>query len=283
MRNKHIKSVFFSGLIVLYFFTLSSCVSSKKIVYFQADRNEKIYEDKETKIRSFDPIVVPQPEATIIASDDILAVTVSSLSEESNIVFNFPNINPLTMSAFPGYTNGASGRGQPLGYLVDSLGYIAMPLLGNVFVKGLTLKEASDLLKRQLLKYLKEPAVSVRYLNHKITVIGEVARPQVINLLDDHTSLPDALGMTGDLTVFGMRDKIMIIRTEGLEKKIVYVDITKRDFFTSPYYYLRNNDVIYIEPRSGKVTFTDRTVQLIPIIATSITTLALVANLIFRK
>ena len=172
---------------------------------------------------------------------------------------------------------------QPLGYLVDSTGTIEMPLVGKVNVTGMNLAQAGDTIKTRLLNYLKEPTVNVRYLNHKFTVIGEVNRPSVINLLDDHTSLPEALGMVGDLTIYGMRKNVMLIRTEKDKREVVRIDLTNRDFFNSPYYYLRNNDVIYVDVDKGKVTFTDQRVQrlqLVPIFTGIATTLVVILNLL---
>ena len=123
----------------------------------------------------------------------------------------------------------------------------------------------------------------MRYLNHKFTVIGEVNRPSVISLLDDHTSLPEALGMVGDLTIYGMRKNVMLIRTTKEKREVVRVDLTSRDFFNSPYYYLRNNDVIYVDVNKGKVTFTDQRVQqlqLIPIFTGIATTIVVILNLL---
>lgn len=261
------------GILSSAFFTSCVTVDTRKITYFQSADT--------LPYQVLPPIT---PHVTRIQPDDILAVTVSSLSEESNVVFNFPNINALSTTVFPAAVGGGamSGR-QPLGYLVDSTGTIEMPLVGKVKVTGMNLAQAGDTIKARLLNYLKEPTVNVRYLNHKFTVIGEVNRPAVINLLDDHTSLPEALGMVGDLTIYGMRKNVMLIRTEKDKREVVRIDLTSRDFFNSPYYYLRNNDVIYVDVSKGKVTFTDQRVQqlqLIPIFTGIATTIVVILNLL---
>ncbi len=252
----------------------SSCVTvdTRKITYFQSADT--------LPYQVLPPI---KPQVTRIEHDDILAVTVSSLSEESNVVFNFPNINALTTTVYPGGTGGGQMGRQPLGYLVDSTGKIEMPLVGKIKLTGLTLEQAGDSIKVRLLNYLKEPTVNVRYLNHKFTVIGEVNRPAVINLLDDHTSLPEALGMVGDLTIYGMRKNVMLIRTTKDKREVVRIDLTSREFFNSPYYYLRNNDVIYVDMDKGKVTYTDQRIQrlqMIPIFTGIATTLVVILNLL---
>lgn len=254
------------------FFTSCVTVDTRKITYFQSADT--------LPYQVLPPIT---PHVTKIQQDDILAVTVSSLSEESNVVFNFPNINALNTTVYPGVSGGGQMGRQPLGYLVDSTGKIEMPLVGKVKLTGLNLAQAGDTIKARLLNYLKEPTVNVRFLNHKFTVIGEVNRPSVINLLDDHTSLPEALGMVGDLTIYGMRKNVMLIRTEKDKREVVRLDLTSRDFFNSPYYYLRNNDVIYVDVSKGKVTFTDQRVQqlqLIPIFTGIATTIVVILNLL---
>ncbi|AEI51022.1 polysaccharide biosynthesis/export family protein [Runella slithyformis] len=268
-----------SGITLLFFSVLSSAfftscvtVDTRKITYFQSADT--------LPYQVLPPIT---PHVTRIQPDDILAVTVSSLSEESNVVFNFPNINALNTTVYPAAMGGGQMGRQPLGYLVDSTGTIEMPLVGKVKVTNMSLAQASDTIKVRLLNYLKEPTVNVRYLNHKFTVIGEVNRPSVINLLDDHTSLPEALGMAGDLTIYGLRKNVMLIRTEKDKREVVRIDLTSRDFFNSPYYYLRNNDVIYVDVNKGKVTFTDQRVQqlqLIPIFTGIATTIVVILNLL---
>ncbi|MES2519131.1 MAG: polysaccharide biosynthesis/export family protein [Bacteroidota bacterium] len=212
-----------------------------------------------------------------IQSDDILAITVSSLSEESNIVFNFPNINAITTTNFPGSSNGQP-RNQPLGYLVDPSGNIEMPLVGKTKLLGLTLEESGNLIKEKLEKFLKEPTVNVRLLNHKFTVIGEVNKPGVYNLLDNHTTLPEVIGMAGDLTIYGRRDNVMIVRTTNGKREVVKINLTSREFLDSPYYFIQNADVIYVETMKGKITSTDRTIQLIPIVTGVASTFILLLN-----
>lgn len=254
------------------FFTSCVTVDTRRITYFQS---------ADTLPYQVLPPITPQ--VTRINHDDILAVTVSSLSEESNIVFNFPNINALNTTVYPGgIGSGQVGR-QPLGYLVDSTGRIEMPLVGKIKLTDLTLEQAADSIKIRLLNYLKEPTVNVRYLNHKFTIIGEVNRPGVFNLLDDHTTLPEALGMVGDLTIYGLRKNVMLVRTTKEKREVVRIDLTSRDFFNSPYYYLRNNDMIYIDMDKGKVTYTDQRIQrlqLIPIFTGIATTLVVILNLL---
>ena len=260
------------GIISSTFFTSCVTVDTRKITYFHSP---------DTLPYQVLPPITPQ--VTRIQPDDILAVTVSSLSEESNVVFNFPNINALNTTVYPGTQAGGGQMRQPLGYLVDSLGRIEMPLVGKLKIAGMTLEQAGDSIKLRLLNYLKEPTVNVRYLNHKFTVIGEVNRPSVLSLVDDHTSHPEALGIVGDLTIEALRKNVMLIRTTKEKREVVRIDLTSREFFNSPYYYLRNNDVIYVDVDKGKVTFTDQRVQrlqMVPIFTGIATTIVVILNLL---
>lgn len=260
------------GIYLLAIVLCASCVrvDTRNITYFQS---------RDTLAYQVMPPITPQ--VTRIQPDDILAINVSSLSEESNVLFNYPNLNGILTTRFPGGAGGANSQ-QPLGFLVDSSGYIEMPLVGRIKLNDYTLEQAADSIKRKLLMYLKEPTVSIRFLNHKFTVLGEVSRPGVYNLLDNHTTLPEAIGTAGDLTIFGLRKNVMLIRTTQGKREVVRIDLTQRDFFNSPYYYLRNNDVIYVDMNKGKITNTDQRIQLLPIYLSVATTLLVIANL-FRR
>lgn len=256
----------------LSFFT--SCVSTKNVTYFQG--SDPLDTVRYSTLKAVTPLI---PK---IQPDDILAVTVSSLSAESNEVFNFQNVTPLITSNFPGVSSNGMARNQPLGYLVDPAGNIEMPLIGKVHVAGLALEEAGVIVKQELSKYLKEPTANVRYLNQKFTLLGEVNRPGIYNLLDNHTSLPEVLGVAGDLTIFGRRDNVMLMRTTDGKREIIKINLNSREVLDSPYYFIRSGDVIYVEATKGKITSSDRTLQLIPI-ATGITTsLVLLLNLLFK-
>lgn len=239
-----------SFLLFISFFC--SCSSVKSITYFRGQS------DLDTA--RYATLAAIKPTAFRIQSDDVLAVIVSSMSEESNGIFNFPNTSSVAMVSFAG----AGGGNQPLGYLVDSTGSITLPLVGKIKLAGMTLSEADIFIKDKLSRYIKEPTVNVRTLNHKFTVIGEVGRPGVFNLIDNHTTLPEVIGIAGDLTVYGRRDNVMLIRTVNDKREIIKLDLTSRQVLNSPYYFIRNNDVLYVESRAGKITSTDRTLQLLP-------------------
>lgn len=256
----------------LSFFT--SCVSTKNVTYFQG--SDPLDTVRYSTLKTVTPLI---PK---IQPDDILAVTVSSLSAESNEVFNFQNVTPLITTNFPGVSSNGMARNQPLGYLVDPSGNIELPLIGKILVINLTLEDAGVKIKQELTKYLKEPTANVRFLNQKFTILGEVNRPGIYNLTDNHTSLPEVLGVAGDLTIFGRRDNVMLIRTTDGKREIIKLNLNVREVLDSPYYFIRNGDVVYVEPTKGRITSSDRTLQLIPIATGVTTSLVLLLNLLFK-
>lgn len=231
----------------------TSCVQTKQIVYFQGDTT------------SYLSLKTPTAPIRVISPNDILAIIVTSLDESSNLIFNAPNINNLTYSNFS--SSSMSIRSQPMGYFIDSLGFTNMPLVGRVKLSGLTVNKAADSVKVKLEKYLKNPSVSIRILNHKFSILGEVNRPGVYNMVDEKITITEALGIAGDLTIFGKRENILLIRElkDKGQTELVRLDLRNRDIFQSKYFYLEPNDVLYVEPLKTKATATDQNYQLVPI------------------
>lgn len=232
---------------------LFSCGTTQQMVYFQGDTSKYV------------PLKAIKPQVVRIQPNDILSIAVSSLSEESNKIFELPITAGLRYTNFPGGSSGASQGIQPLGYEVDSLGNVEAPLIGLVNVAGLSTAEAADRIKLKLNVFLKEPIVNIRILNHRFTVLGEVAKAGIYNLLDNRTSIINALGMAGDLTTYAQRNNVVLIREENGKRQEVRLNLLSQDILNSPYYYLRNGDVIYIEPSRVKANFNDRTYQMLPI------------------
>ncbi|MFN3589959.1 MAG: polysaccharide biosynthesis/export family protein [Spirosomataceae bacterium] len=264
--------LFLCGICAAVALLASSCVKTPVITYFDSADSTRVATLPDNR-----------PDISIIQPNDILAITIGSLNKESNEILNFNNINRIPMTVFGGGAAGAAA-GQPLGFLVDTNGNVEIPLIGSIPVAGLKLNQAADQIKIQVDKLLREPSVSVRFLNHKFSILGEVAQPGVFNLIDDRTTLPDALAMAGDLTVFGNRQNIMVIRDYYGKREVVRLDLRDRSIFTSPYYFLKNGDMIYIEPVQAKATYTDQRVQLAPLyisIATSVVSIiALITNIV---
>ncbi len=221
-------------LMILSVVLVTSCASRKNIVYFQDI--EEI--DKLASEVIYDPVLQP---------DDLLTITVSAVNRETVEMFNLPVV------AFMGADGIAAGRTQYQTYLVDNKGNIEFPVIGTVQLGGLTRNEAVSLLRGKISHYVKDPIVNIRIMNYKVTVLGEVTKPGSYTIPNERITIPEALGLAGDLTVYGKRDNILIIRDKNGQKTYERVDLTKKDILESPYYYLQQNDVIYVEPNGAQV------------------------------
>lgn len=215
---------------------LCSCVNTKKAIYFKDQTDGAIKAAAS----------IPQ---TIIEPNDILGIQVSSLNQDASSAFNVANRADVAATTLSGTRNEAGG------YLVGKTGDIAFPILGNIHVSGMTKDQLTDSLTHMLndRKLLIDPIVSIRMLNFKVTVLGEVGKPSVIPVPSEKISLLEALGMAGDITINGRRDNVLVIREEPGRKVIKRLDLNSSDLFTSPYYYLQSNDVVYVEPNKAKV------------------------------
>ncbi|SEJ72598.1 polysaccharide export outer membrane protein [Dyadobacter sp. SG02] len=247
---------------------VTSCVSTKSIVYFQGDSLQ--YSTQEIK-QKYIPTIQP---------NDLLSIVVGSLNAEANEVFNTPN--SFTTASTNYSTTGGGARTQPLGYLVDADGSIEIPLVGKLKIVGLRTTDAADTIRVRLKNFLKEPSVIVRNLNFKVSVLGEIARPSVYVIPDEKISLPEVISLAGDLTIFGRRDNVLIIREENGKREYARVDLTSRDIFTSPFYYVHKNDVIYVEPIKTRLNATDRNVQLVPIVTSIVAAVGTLGILILN-
>jgi polysaccharide export outer membrane protein len=259
------------NLFIFLALSLTACRTTRDVTYFQEGRSsaggDKVVfpnfdKDKKTMIQTFEAIIQP---------NDILSIYVSSLSPEATVFFNETNTPDQSNSAFTTRTS--------VGYLVDATGFIEMPLIGKIKVAGLTTQVVRDSLTHRLENFLQSPTVRIYYENFRVTILGEVARPGVFTVTNEKLSLTEAVGMAGDLTVFGDRRKVMLIREEGGEKKFIALDLTSRDLFQSPYYYLHSNDVLYIEPVKARVAQADNFYRVAPFV---MSTLTLVAVLLTR-
>ncbi len=243
-RNLKGNGLIYSTFLALLI-NLSSCTTIQKVPplnlgYFKTDSISTYPAYFETQ----------KPEVTLIQGGDILAIVVNSLNIESNEILNFTTVNTLPVSVFSGNVGGGV---QPLGYPVDSLGFVNIPLLGKVSVGGLSLQRAEEILKNELEKSIKSPVVNVRFMNHKFSMIGEVGSVGIFNLLDDNTTIIDAIALAGDLSMFAKRDSVVVIRNIGNVREMGIVNLRDRSVFSSPYFYIKNGDIIYISPDQNKI------------------------------
>ncbi|SEL25674.1 polysaccharide biosynthesis/export family protein [Parapedobacter koreensis] len=243
---------------------LSSCVSRKEIVYFG-------------NIPIDDPRVkLPDYQEPLIQVDDILHVTVQTIDGGLAMATNQPS------GGIVGATSSTSSTTSsvPAGYLVDTDGQITIPMLGRFNVAGLTTSEVREQVTEAASKYFKDPTVQVRFANFKITVIGEVAQPATYTVPSEKVTLLDAIGMAGDLTLFGKRENVLLIRDNNGQKEFVRLNLTTYETFSSPYFYLKQNDVIYVEPGKGRLAALNNTPRQIVAITASI--VSLVSVILFR-
>lgn len=184
-----------------------------------------------------------------VRKGDVLYIYVSSRNPESAQPFN------LTSSAGSGRSTGYSSFSlHPLGYQVDEFGEIEFPQLGIIHCEGMTRTELAGLVKGKLIagEYLKDPIVTVEFVGLTVSVLGEVARPGSYVMNNDHTTLLEALSMAGDLTEYGRRDRVAVIREVDGRRTILYHDLRSKEIFDSPRYYLQQNDIVYVEPNKAK-------------------------------
>ncbi|MBE9601646.1 polysaccharide biosynthesis/export family protein [Pedobacter sp. MC2016-24] len=242
------------------FLFLSSCSSRRNLVYFS---------NLSSTTQSYTTVM--QDTEPRILVNDILRISVNSTSPESNLLFaSMPaNIGP-------------GGVYEKEGYRVNSNGFINFPVLGELKLKGLTLDDAQKVIEKQLVGILKNSIVNVSYQNFKVTVIGEVNHPSTFTVNDEHINMLEALGMAGDLTPYGKRENVLLIReTEG-KRVMARVNLNDKDVINSPYFYLKQNDVIYIEPHKTKSVEYSHSNRLMPLIVASISAVAVLATTLLK-
>jgi len=226
-------------LLLAYTFT-TSCISAKKATYF--------YDIPEDTLGSINPLIMnPITSFTDpkIETNDVLSVTVQTIEQNSS---NTP------------ITTNSVGTFSPLnGFLVDKNGYIELSLIGFVKVAGLTTSEAREVIKQKAKEFYKEPVVNLRISNFDVVVLGDVGKPGTVNIPSEKASIIDVIALSGDLAITAKRKNILLIRTEGDQKKFIRFDITSSKIFQSPYYYLKQRDILYVEPNKYKREGSDQT------------------------
>ena len=241
MLNKMLKTnhttqnTFLVVILISLLASLPSCVPYEKLLNFQDEAETGPI--KSQYIQEFQKI--------IIQSDDILSVTVSTFDSTAARVFN-KNFSAAKDGSFIGQ-----------GYLVDDRGDIEFPVIGKINLIGKTREEAKEIVRGKLLTYLRDPVVDVRFLNLHISIFGEVNKPGVFTFPDERFTLLEAITQAGDMTLFADRENIMVIREKGQVREFGIVDLTSARAFESPYFYLKQNDAIYIKPLKERARVVD--------------------------
>ena len=212
---------------------LISCAAPEKMIYFQHDESGS---NKNPDIR----------QLVRLKPGDLLEITVSSLDVEAATPFNLSALNP-------GGSGGNTQGKESVGFLIDSKGTIEFPVIGSVEVGGKTRIEAMNYLKGLLVPYLNDAIVNIRIANFRITVLGEVNRPGTYVVESDNLTLPQAIGLAGDLAITGIRTNVLVIREIEGQETFTHVNLTSKDLFKSPVYYLHQNDIVYVEPNRSRL------------------------------
>jgi len=215
---KWIRIIFIS---VFIFFT--ACTSQKKLVYFQGNLPQ-LNSDSAYVLR--------------IYPGDILSINIFTINSEAFPYLSMPNEKAASDSR----------SAYEKGYMVNDSGEVKLPLIGKVRLKGLTISEATAAIEQKFNVYIQDPIISVKKLNFKITVMGEVNRPGTFQILNERATLTEVLGMAGDISQFGDREKLRIIREENGVRNDFYVNMTDASALSASSYYLHPNDIIYVQP-----------------------------------
>jgi polysaccharide export outer membrane protein len=212
--------------------------------------------------------VAAQFHEPTIQSDDILSISIFTIDPSTSMIVNQLGAQSNAAPQMTGVNSSGSG------FLVDKNGEIQISVIGRLKVAGLTTHQARDLIQEIASKSFNMPNVQVRYSNFKITVLGEVLRPASYTVPNEKLTILDALGLAGDLTIYGKRENVLLIRDNNGQKEFARINLNSNAIFNSPYFYLKQNDVLYVEPNKGKAASLNiaRT-QTIALIGTALTVL----------
>jgi len=255
--------------------TIFSCGGVKKA------KQDLIYL-REGSLDTLPNLVFVKTQSTI-QKDDILNISVFSDNQEATSQYN-QNIGGPIPGSIPSNSASANGGGsQASGYLVDENGDIRFPGIGRIKANGLTRRELTDTLEHRLATYLQNPVVDVRFLNNRITVMGEVQKPGVYTIPTDKISILEVLGVAGDLTIYANKSNVLIIRETAGKRSFGRLDLRRTDIFQSPYYFLQQNDLVIVEPNNKKQTATEqdnlRKLTLVTALATFVSTISILVTL----
>ena len=243
--------------LLLLITSLVSCSSFKKTQYFQDAKLNHLSE-----ITNFNPLTVQK--------QDLLAINITSLNPEASAIFNtnlarmngnnfdYNPINPIT------------------GYLVDQNGNVQLPLIGAIKVDGLTTTQVQAAILKLVSPMLKEPTITVRIMNFKITVLGDVGHPGVFQIVNERVTFTEALGLAGDLNITAIRKNVLLIREVDGRRQTMALDLTSDELLNSPYYYLKNNDVLYVQAGKNKYAQASRGFQTGTLVLSALSIVAIV-------
>lgn len=249
-----------AGFLVFICLYSTSCVPAKNLRYFNDLSDSAIVH-----------LPVMEKPAAIIMPDDILEIRIAGANPETSALLNSYSSN----------TNAANSANPTSAYLVDNKGDVEFPIMGKIHAAGLGKEEFRDRLKERVSKYLKDPLVSVKFTNFRFSVLGEVKAPGSFLVPHERVTVLEALGLSGDMTTYSRRTNVRVIRDSSGHREVGQLDFTNKDVFTSKYYYLQRNDVVYVEAEKSKSRFEDFS-RVSAVVATMASVIALAVT-ILRK
>lgn len=247
-------------MLVVMTLAVTSCINTRKAIYFNG-LNDGIITSN-----------TPVPE-TVIEKNDLLNISISSLNPDASAIFNTTNMYTYNLNG--------STTNTLIGYLVSNEGTIQIPVLGTIKAAGLSKDQLKETITKKLVdqKLLTDPIVTVRFLNFRVTVLGEVNHPAVLSVPNEKISLLEAIGLAGDLTIYARRDNVLVIReNENGEKEIKRIDLNSTELLSSPYYYLRSNDIVYLEPNKARIASAGRGQTWVPAVLSGLSLVAIVVD-----
>jgi polysaccharide export outer membrane protein len=241
--------------------SLNSCINAKKLTYFN------------NIVKDSTAVIQINKLETVISNSDILSINISTPDATTTGILN---------SQFA--INESQGQGGASGYLVDEKGVIKMPLIGTIKAAGLTKSQLAASITSIILskKIAIDPIVNIRIINFKVTVLGEVTHPGVFPAPNEHMTLPEALGLAGDLSPYGKRNNVLLIREVGGKRIYKRFSLNNDQLFDPEIYNLQNQDIIYIEPNNARAAIGDRTTQLLPIFFSTVSLLLVIYTQFIR-
>jgi len=267
------KSSFFAAVGFWIVYCMSSCGTTKGYIYMAGKFDT-------AKLSQISPV---QPT---IRRGDILSIIVYSDNPEATKIYNQSLITTGNTSiiASSGVTQAIAGQAPTAaGYQVDENGYIVFQGLGKIYVEGLTKTSLKDTLDARLTPFLQNPYYSIRFLNYKFTMMGEVSHPGIVTIPGEKINILEAIALAGDLTTYANRDSVLIIRENNNKREFARLNLNKPEIMASPYFYIQQNDIVIVQPTKKKAAATDvLTMRNISIMATVVSTFAIVYS-IFRQ
>ncbi len=255
-------------LLVLMFLIFFSSCANRNLTYMSNLDKDTAYQSQ-----------IVQDKQVIIQEGDLLRISLSTLQPELNAMFNSP-------TADQDFNKNIINNVNAGGFLVDENGEVNIPVVGKVKLLGLTKSQATDLIEKGIEEYIVDPVVTIQFANFKVTVIGEVKNPSSFYVPSENLNIFEALGLAGDMTEYGLREDVRLIRESGGIRTVTKLDLNDKNLLESPYYNLKQNDIIYVQPdrlKSVKASTNERNMVLLALAVSVLVPILYSWQLIFEN